>query len=78
VAFAVQSVLLSFSSSNAIVLSQYVWRMVGRTPEAWEQKGVAIAGYTVAVVREFFQFVRVGSRSTLTISQWESPAIDCP
>lgn len=50
VAFAVQSVLLSFSSSNAIVLSQYVFRMVGRAPAAWEQKGVAIAGYTVAVI----------------------------
>jgi amino acid transporter len=50
VAFAVQSVLLSFSSSNAIVLSQYIFRMAGRAPAAWEQKGVAIAGYTAAVV----------------------------
>jgi amino acid transporter len=50
VAFAVQSVILSFSSSNAIVLSQYVFRMAGRLPTAWEQKGVAVAGYTVAVI----------------------------
>jgi hypothetical protein len=55
VAFAVQSVLLSFSSSNAIVLSQYVFRMAGRAPAAWEQKGVAIAGYTVAVIRMSFR-----------------------
>ncbi|TVY60444.1 hypothetical protein Focb16_v003688 [Fusarium oxysporum f. sp. cubense] len=33
VAFAVQSVLLSFSSSNAIVLSNYLWRIVGRDPD---------------------------------------------
>ncbi|KAM0296217.1 hypothetical protein HYE67_008081 [Fusarium culmorum] len=50
VAFAVQSVLLSFSSSNAIVLSNYLWRIVGRAPEAWELKGVAIAAYTLAVI----------------------------
>ena len=55
VAFAVQSVLLSFSSSNAIVLSQYVFRMAGRAPAAWEQKGVAIAGYTVAVICKSFR-----------------------
>ena len=68
VAFAVQSVIVSFSSSNAIgwlifslttwlfnsnkyaVLAQYVFRMAGRSPTAWEQKGVAVAGYTVAVI----------------------------
>ncbi|KPM42493.1 hypothetical protein AK830_g4073 [Neonectria ditissima] len=50
VAYAVQSVLLSFSSSNAIVLSRYLWRIVGRTPTDWEMKGVAIAAYTFAVI----------------------------
>ncbi|KAH9908935.1 high-affinity methionine permease [Xylariomycetidae sp. FL2044] len=50
IAFAVQSVLLSFSSSNAIVLSQYLWRIAGQTPTAWQQKGVAIAAYTLAVI----------------------------
>ncbi|KAJ4161956.1 hypothetical protein NW765_010045 [Fusarium oxysporum] len=50
VAFAVQSVLLSFSSSNAIVLSNYLWRIVGRDPDPWELKGVAIAAYTLAVI----------------------------
>ena len=50
VAFAVQSVLLSFSSSNAIVLSNYLWRIVGRAPDLWELKGVAIAVYTFAVL----------------------------
>ncbi|KAI1066354.1 hypothetical protein LB506_008506, partial [Fusarium annulatum] len=50
VAFAVQSVLLSFSSSNAIVLSNYLWRIVGRDPGPWELKGVAIAAYTLAVI----------------------------
>jgi amino acid transporter len=50
VAYAVQSVLLSFSSSNAIVLSNYLWRIVGRDPTPWESKGVAIAAYTLAVI----------------------------
>ncbi|KAF4981693.1 hypothetical protein FZEAL_2580 [Fusarium zealandicum] len=50
IAFAVQSVALSFSSSNAIVLSRYVWRIADKTPSDWEMKGVAIAAYTVAVI----------------------------
>lgn len=67
VAFAVQSVILSFSSSNAVgkfrpkthhttvtnenpVFSTYVFRMAGRTPTDWESKGVAIAGYSAAVI----------------------------
>jgi hypothetical protein len=50
VTFAVQSVLLSFSSSNAIVLSNYLWRIVGRAPDPWELKGIAIAAYTFAVI----------------------------
>lgn len=49
ISFAVQSVVLAYSSSNAIVLSQYIWRIVGRAPSAWEMKGVAIAAYTFAV-----------------------------
>ncbi|KAF1913065.1 amino acid permease-domain-containing protein [Ampelomyces quisqualis] len=50
IAYAVHSVLLSFSSSNAIVLSNYLWRIVGRAPDQWELKGVAIAAYTFAVI----------------------------
>lgn len=50
IAFAVQSVVLSFSSSNAIVLSRYVWRIAGQAPTDWEMKGVAIAAYTLAVI----------------------------
>lgn len=68
VIFAVQSVILSFSSSNAIgqyrnrlgrfetlmeqlVLAQYLFAINGAKPSAWELKGVAVAGYTVAVLR---------------------------
>jgi hypothetical protein len=50
IAYAVQSVILSFSSSNAIVLSRYLWRIAGKTPSDWQMKGVAIAAYTLAVV----------------------------
>lgn len=49
-AFAVQSVILSFSSGNAIVLSNYLFRINGHVPSNWELKGVAVAGYTVAVL----------------------------
>ncbi|KAF2138625.1 uncharacterized protein K452DRAFT_361276 [Aplosporella prunicola CBS 121167] len=48
--FAVQSVLLSFSSSNAVVLAQYAFKMSDYSPSNWEQKGVAVASYTLAVV----------------------------
>jgi amino acid transporter len=50
IAFAVQSVFLSFSSSNAIVLSRYTWRIAEKTPSPWQLKGVAIAAYTLAVI----------------------------
>ncbi|CAD6579529.1 MAG: hypothetical protein ASARMPRED_009173 [Alectoria sarmentosa] len=69
VAFAFQSVILSFSSGNAIgeslsimhptggwltlrlvVLAEYLFAINGHTPSAWELKGAAVAGYTVAVL----------------------------
>ncbi|OMP89119.1 High-affinity methionine permease [Diplodia seriata] len=50
VTFAVQTVILSFSSSNAIVLSQYIFKMTDREGTAWELKGIAVAGYTLAVI----------------------------
>lgn len=50
VTFAIQTVILSFSSSNAIVLAQYLFRINGHSPTPWELKGVAVAGYTVAVL----------------------------
>ncbi|KAH6677165.1 amino acid permease-domain-containing protein [Halenospora varia] len=53
-AFAAQSVILSFSSSNAIVLARYLFRINGHVPSDWELKGVAIAGYTVAVLLLLF------------------------
>jgi amino acid transporter len=52
--FAIQTVLLSFSSSNAIVLAQYLYRISGTTPTPWELKGVAVAGYTIAVLFVLF------------------------
>ncbi|KAI4215640.1 MAG: hypothetical protein LQ351_002109 [Letrouitia transgressa] len=48
--FAIQTVIISFSSSNCIVLAQYLFRINGHTPSPWELKGVAVAGYTVAVL----------------------------
>ncbi|PBP26362.1 High-affinity methionine permease [Diplocarpon rosae] len=48
-AFAAYKVIFSFGSSNAIVLSTYLYRTAGSTPTEWQSKGVAIAGYTVAI-----------------------------
>jgi amino acid transporter len=48
--FAVQTVIFSFSASNAITLSQYLFKINGHSPTPWEQKGVAVAGYTVGVL----------------------------
>jgi amino acid transporter len=50
VTFAIQTVFLSFSSSNAIVLAEYLFEINGSKPTNWDLKGVAIAGYTVAVL----------------------------
>lgn len=49
-AFAFHSVALSFGSGNAIVLAEYLFRMSNHVPSAWEVKGVAIAGYTIALL----------------------------
>ncbi|KAL1901117.1 hypothetical protein Sste5346_002184 [Sporothrix stenoceras] len=50
VAFAFQTVVLSFSSSNSIVLAQYLFKANGHTPTNWQLKGVALAGYSVAFI----------------------------
>ncbi|GIJ91786.1 hypothetical protein Asppvi_010759 [Aspergillus pseudoviridinutans] len=48
--FAMQSVLFSFSSSNAIVLAQYLFRLAEADSTPWKLKGVAVATYSVAVL----------------------------
>ncbi|KAI1312454.1 high-affinity methionine permease [Xylaria venustula] len=50
IAFAFYTVVLSFSSSNAIVLSNYLWALAHKTPTDWQTKGVAIAAYTAATI----------------------------
>ena len=35
-----------------LVLAQYLFRINGHIPTNWELKGVAIAGYTLAVLRK--------------------------
>ncbi|KAJ5166775.1 uncharacterized protein N7482_005556 [Penicillium canariense] len=52
--FAIQTVLFSFSSSNAIVIAEYLFHVAGTTPTAWQQKGVAVAAYTLAVLLVIF------------------------
>ncbi|KAF4613441.1 hypothetical protein D9613_007637 [Agrocybe pediades] len=49
-AFAVQSVLLSFSSSNAIVLAQYLLVAGGGEASPWNVRGLAVGVFTVIVI----------------------------
>ena len=39
--------------SKTPVLAEYLFRINGHTPSAWELKGTAVAGYTVAVLRKY-------------------------
>lgn len=69
-----QSVLFSFSSSNAIgtcvnpntgisdelVLAQYLFRLAEAQSTPWKLKGVAVASYSVAVLGEIAYNVGVG------------------
>ncbi|RAH61427.1 high affinity methionine permease [Aspergillus piperis CBS 112811] len=48
--FAMQTVLFSFSSSNAVVLAEYLFKLADANTTAWKEKGVAVAAYTVAVL----------------------------
>ncbi|KAI9369082.1 high affinity methionine permease [Aspergillus egyptiacus] len=52
--FAMQAVVFSFSSSNAIVLARYLFRLAESEPTDWQLKGVALASYTVAVLAVSF------------------------
>ncbi|KAF3764180.1 amino acid transporter [Cryphonectria parasitica EP155] len=49
-AFAFQTVILSFSSGNSIVLAEYLFATSGHDYTGWQLKGVAVAGYTVAFI----------------------------
>ncbi|KAF8183980.1 high affinity methionine permease [Pholiota molesta] len=48
--FAVQSVLLSFSSSNAIVLANYLLVAAGTPQTTWNVRGVAVGVFTGIVI----------------------------
>ncbi|KAJ5566621.1 hypothetical protein N7535_008259 [Penicillium sp. DV-2018c] len=48
--FAMQTVLFSFSSSNAVVLAQYLFKLADSEYTDWQVKGVAVACYSVAVL----------------------------
>ncbi|OAL23763.1 hypothetical protein AYO20_10909 [Fonsecaea nubica] len=48
--FALWYLILSFSSSNCIVLASYLFQINGHEPTAWELKGVALAAWTVVIL----------------------------
>ena len=52
--FAMQQVILSFSSGNAIVMAQYLFAIGGTEPTNWELKGVALACYSAAFLLVVF------------------------
>lgn len=54
ISFAVQTVALSFSSGNSIVMAEYLFAIGDHTPTNWETKGVAIACYTAAFLLVVF------------------------
>lgn len=54
VTFALQSVLLSFSSSNAIVMANYLYRMSGHSASPWALKGTAVGCYSLAFLAVVF------------------------
>ncbi|WWC97669.1 hypothetical protein V866_004553 [Kwoniella sp. B9012] len=54
VAFAVQTVILSFVSSNVIVVASYIFKMTDHTPSGWESKGVGIAALTILCLPIWF------------------------
>lgn len=45
VAFAVQTIILSFTSGNAIVLATWIFRLCGHTGSEWALKGTAIGAF---------------------------------
>lgn len=65
-AFAMQTVILSFSSGNSVVCANYLFAAAGREATNWETKGVAIAVYSAA-----FLLVVFNTR----FSYWASNAI---
>lgn len=52
--FAIKHVVFSFGSSNAIVLAEYLFGLAGASYTPWQLKGVAVAGYTVALIGIYF------------------------
>ncbi|KAI9163422.1 High-affinity methionine permease [Paramyrothecium foliicola] len=48
--FAIQSVLLSFGSSNAVVMANYIFKCADRAGSEWEVKGVAMVCYIAATL----------------------------
>ena len=54
ISFAVQTVALSFSSGNSVVMANYLFAIGDYEPSNWEIKGVAIACYTAAFLLVVF------------------------
>ena len=48
-AFAVQTVMLNFSSSNAIILAKYILAACGISGSPWQMRSLAVGMFTVIV-----------------------------
>lgn len=42
------------TDNHYVVLAQYIFRMTDREGTDWELKGIAVGGYTLAVIRKWF------------------------
>ncbi|KAJ5901476.1 amino acid transporter [Penicillium taxi] len=63
--FAMKHIIFSFSSSNAIVLAEYIFGIGGLSYTNWQLKGVAVAGYTVA-----FIVVSINTKLSMRMVLW--------
>ncbi|KAL1405601.1 hypothetical protein Q8F55_009240 [Vanrija albida] len=82
VAFAFQTIVLTFMSSNAYVIAFYIFRMAGRDGGDWETKGVALAALTVVCLivaasnklslrlSNTLGVIKVGTLLFITITGW--------
>jgi hypothetical protein len=49
----VSSTTIADGIDRVSVLAQYLYKVAGKTPTNWEQKGVAVAAYTVAALCKY-------------------------
>jgi hypothetical protein len=70
IAFAVQALMLSFASSNAVVMAEYLYATAGHTSTAWEQKGLAVGCMSVIAASKYFGDFTLQRSEVNNTCQW--------